>query len=87
MTKCLRLLLFPLLLVSCSPSILEGKVVSSKEIREGLTEYLVKTNDEIIPYLKIRTNKPTLHVGSKVSIDASYIKVPHLSLNCCGLTL
>ena len=74
MIKRLRLLLFPLLLVSCSPSVLEGEVVSSKGIREGLTEYLVKTNDEIVPYLKIRTNKPTLHVGSKVSIDVSYIK-------------
>lgn len=77
MTKRLRLLLFPLLLlllVSCSPSVLEGEVVSSKGIREGLIEYLVKTNDAIVPYLKIRTNKPTLHVGSKVSIDSSYVK-------------
>ena len=66
----LRLFLFSLVLFGCSPTVLEGEVISSKDAGQGLTEYLVKTNDESIPYLKIRTNKPNLHVGSKVSIDA-----------------
>ena len=74
MNNPLRLLLYSLLLFGCSPSMLEGEVVSSKDIGQGLTEFLVKTNDEAIPYLKIRTNRPTLHVSSKVSID-----IPHLN--------
>lgn len=70
----LRLFLFSFLLFGCSPSILEGEVVSFKHAGQGLTEFLVKTNNENIPYLKIRTNRPTLHVGSKVSIDTPYLK-------------
>ena len=65
----MRLFLFSFLLFGCSPSMLEGEVVSSKDAGQGLTEFLVKTNDKTIPYLKIRTNRPTLYVGSKVSID------------------
>ena len=49
MIKRVRLLLLSLLLIGCSPAVLEGEVVSSNEAGQGLKEYLVRTNDEIRP--------------------------------------
>ena len=53
---------------------LEGEVVSSRDAGQGLMEYFVKTTDKSVPYLKIRTNKPALSIGSKVFLDISYFK-------------
>lgn len=70
----LLLFLFPLFLFGCSPSMLEGEVVSSRDAGQDLMEYFVKTTDKSVPYLKIRTNKPALSIGSKVFLDISYFK-------------
>ncbi len=57
-------------LVGCSsPSILEGEVVSSKIIGQGITEHLIQTKNETIPFFKIRTNQNTFYQGAKVSIE------------------
>lgn len=52
-----------------SYSVLEGEVISSKLMGEGIAEHLIQTKNAKIPYFKIRTNKHNLYQGSKVAIE------------------
>lgn len=57
-------------LMGCSSSsVLDGEVVSSKDRGQGITEYLVQTQNNKIPFFKMRTNKNNFYRGSKVALE------------------
>ncbi len=57
-------------LTGCTPSsIVEGEVVSSRTIAEGIKEHLVKTDSPYVPYFIVRTNKNNLKPGAKVELE------------------
>lgn len=61
-----------LTLVGCVPSsVVEGRVISSKEIGQGITEHLVETNSFHTPYYILKVNNNNLRPGSKVVLELS----------------
>jgi hypothetical protein len=70
MFRSLSLLALPVILIGCSsPSVLEGKVVDSKPLGQGVTEHIIQTNDKQIPIFILRTNKHNLHTGCEVALE------------------
>jgi hypothetical protein len=53
--------------VSSSP--VEGIVISSREVGQGVMEHLVQTNRSDLPYYILRVNNNTFRQGSKVILE------------------
>lgn len=70
--KSYMVLLFLLALNGCvSPSTLEGTVISSKNVEQGITEHLIETNSLHTPYYILRVNNNNFRPGSKVALELS----------------
>jgi hypothetical protein len=67
--KFLILVSLPFFLASCSSNNIEGTVIASNDIGQGITESLVETGKEQLPYFKVRTNTNNFKLGSKVIVE------------------
>ncbi|MBM3468014.1 MAG: hypothetical protein FJX71_01115 [Alphaproteobacteria bacterium] len=70
MFKLMSFVICLVILSACTPPpIVEGEVVSSREVRPGVTEHLIQTDSPQIPYYILRTNKNDLQKGARVTLE------------------
>ena len=79
MAKVISFIVLLFALSGCMPPpIVEGEVISSKEIGQGVTEHLVRTDSAQIPYYILRTNKNNLQKGAKVVLEIQVNSEAHI---------
>ncbi|MBX9805340.1 MAG: hypothetical protein K2Y18_06265 [Alphaproteobacteria bacterium] len=70
MNKFIKILITGLAFSGCTPPpIIEGEIISTREIDHVTLEHLIKTDSFQIPYYVLRTTKGSLKKGERITID------------------
>lgn len=79
MTRILSVMIFLFTFTGCTPPpIVEGEVISSRELGQGFSEHLVRTSSALIPYYVLRTNKNNFQKGAKVVLEIRENSMTHV---------
>lgn|GEM_PF-3885272 len=67
-------------LTGCVPSSpVEGVIISSREVAQGIMEHVVQTNRSDLPYYILKVNNNNFRQGSKVILEFLPNSVTHRS--------